>query len=1325
MELFSAEANLLKAQVEEWIQHSEYELEATFGNKGVVDATTFLAVATRLRTKGFTSLPQEDRLTITTKDHVRFTLTGLGVIQQYCRDDVLGGKRFSAMIKDRTVTTKNIDLEEYGVRIKARREINMAQDDAEVKALLEQWPRVPKAFRMIRRWTFQGDGVRIDMSIVRSTKKDVRGDFKWQRKFRDQDIMASPPIYEIEVELERKEGDNSDVAMPRFVKGVGEVLRGIQRNTLLIRSSVVRKVIESYKALVGSDRFRGPAPRTLQLKNMTKEREPKVPNIRDGYNVTDKADGLRCLAFCDGKGELFLIDMSMRNVYRTGLQQPECRESLLDGEWVTQTRDKEPIQQYLAFDIFFAVDKKDVSQLPFQEPPDDPLKSRHGQLKKWVSTWNKGEGPKKVAKGITPVTQLKVSMKDFIFAPPGDTGIFRASTRVLDTARVYYTDGLIFTPNLTPLPADSGSTFHEQFKWKPSKDNTIDFLVKFEKVTDTTRDKITVGTQPDSAETVSYKTLRLFVGSSTENARDVVLNMLELPKRERTFHGGKNEYKPVLFTPKDFPDTMASICNLQVQEDPDTGETYVKTHDSDEPIQDKTIVEMAYDPKASPGWRWIPLRVRMDKTERFQSGIIGRTLNSDKVAEDVWNSIYDPVTTHMIRSGSLEPSEEEQAELNKLTDSQGVLAKKYYDRKAPAQDKMLSRGMRDFHNKWIKERILYQTGLQGRGKTLIDTACGVAADLQIWRRKDASFVLGVDYSGDNIRGEKDSAYRRYMETLVTAGGRGNVPPMVFVVGNSSKNYVNGEAGITEEDKDILRSVLGRMKPLGPVPAMIEKEAASRLKVGADCMSCMFAIHYFFENPDTLKGFMKNISDNLKVGGYFIGACFDGEKVFELLRGLAKGDTKVGTEKGVTLWKITKEYEEDDLPEGEESLGLPINVDFITTGAIGREYLVSFKTLQNAMHEIGCELLTGDELKKAKLNASSNTFDVSYDMSKKAGQSYSMPGAIKDFSFLNRWFIFQRKRQAGPLEVTSSGLRSLKQRVAESVRTGINKTHLSQKALAEGAVEEFEDELETVEEEGPGTAVENSIEAAVTNEAVSKEIAATAKKSLAKKAVQRTIPVETVEPERPTYATGELFQFFSDAAEKDVLEIDDKGAGQWLSPTAPFPITDPSVEDVIYPSLDHYLAAMRYRVASNTPDIATTLFSRDGTIHQKYLRQRLLESEGGKKPITEKRDKQLLKEEASDVRDGIRPSTFKRYKSTFDEAAWATQKDEVLREGIRQRWETDARFRKIVEAARDKGKTLLYYAPGSNSTNMGGVRKNDGHIEGDNRIGKIIMELAGF
>lgn len=443
------------------------------------------------------------------------------------------------------------------------------------------------------------------------------------------------------------------------------------------------------------------------------------------------------------------------------------------------------------------------------------------------------------------------------------------------------------------------------------------------------------------------------------------------------------------------------------------------------------------------------------------------------------------------------------------------------------------------------------------------------------------------------------------------------------------------------------------------------------------MSCMFALHYFFETPATLKGFVKNIGDNLKVGGYFIGACFDGEKVFNMLRGLPKGGSRIGSEKDVALWKIIKEYDEDEFPEGDESIGLPVSIDFITTGDIGREYLVSMKTLEKAMRDVGCELLTGDELKKVKLQHSTNTFDVSYEMAKKAGEKYAMPDAIKEFSFLNRWFVFQRKRMASPLETESSGLVSLKERAAESVRR--------------------EDALE-------------------------KSVAAS---SLAPAPLALTGPTGATKDTGPTYAIGELFQFFEAAAEKDVLGISDKTAGQWLSPSAPFPIEDPAVEGVVYPSLDHYLAAQRWRVASTTPEVATSVFSRDGSIHQEFLRTRLLESEGGKKPLADKREKELLKAESTAVRDAIKPTAFKKYKSVFDEAKWATQKDDILMEGLRQRWETDARFRKIVEAARDKGKTLLYYAPGSNSSNLGGVRKNSGAIEGGNKMGQMIMELAGF
>jgi hypothetical protein len=1312
MELFSAEAENIKKRVEEWITHPDYEMETTFGATGEVDGVTFLAVAQRLRAKGYTSLPQEDRLTVITPEHVRFSLNSLGIIQAYCQDDTMAGKPYTVMIKNRATADSQIDLDDYDVRIKVRRETDMAYDDASVKKILGTWPQQRKAFRMIRRWAFDADGIRIDMSIVRSTQKLRSGDFKWQRAFKDQDIMMSPPSYEIEVELLHRSDDTPENAMKRLIRGVGEVLRGIQKNTVLIRKSMRQKVLSAYKLLAGSDLFRGPALRTLRKENFVSERVAKTPNIRDGYNVTDKADGLRCMGFVDSKGDLYLIDMGM-NVYRTGLRNLALRESLVDGEWVTQTKDDppKPMQQFLIFDIFYATDKRDVSRFPFESgavrpesdgaplPPED---SRHFQMKAWVTAWNADGGAKMTVGGLSALTKLQVSAKEFYFGKAGNDSIFRAAARVLAAARPYYTDGLIFTPNALPLPERPAATFWEQLKWKPAADNTIDFLVVTEKQTGSkSQDKVISGIKAgQSGETVNYKTLRLYVGSNMDNARDIILNKQELPRRDRTPYGakGKKEYKPVVFIPKEFPDPMAAICRLPIQFDPDTGEEYISTAHSEEPIQDKTIVEMAYDPSQPPGWRWKPLRVRMDKTERLQRGTLSRTLNSEGVAEDAWNSIHDPVTASMIRTGAEEPTAEE---LLSLRGGSAVpAARRYFDREEPIIDEALVEGMKKFHGRWLRGEILYKVGLSGEGKKLIDVACGVAGDLHNWLRADVSFVLGIDYAAKNIMDSTDSAYTRYMSEAVKRGGLDNIPPMVFAIADSTRSLVDGAAGNNDQEKDILRSVFGKMRPTGSVPAFVEEYGASRLKEGADCISCMFAIHYFFETPAKLTGFLENISQTLKVGGYFIGCCFDGDKVFDLLRGTPMGKSRVGMEGATKLWEITKQYDVEDIPDDDAALGLGVDVNFISIGMPHREYLVPFKRLEDKMRLIGCELLTGDELKELGMVNSSATFDVSWEMAKKKGTTFKMIDPVKEFSFMNRWFIFKRKRQEALAEVVPSVVEPLP----------VNKSVSGRGAAAAAKASAVANAASAIQRNGSknGEAKEN-------NGAATEPVAA------------RTVGVAAgpaAAPER-SYALGEIFQFYTDASTaKDQLGMKppDKGAARWLSPGAPFPIND---GDIVYPTIEHYIAGMRVKLATNKPELAASVFSREGTIHQRFLNDRLGMSNGGTKQLSEEEDHDILKAELSAVKLGSGTMALKKYKAVVDEAAWATAKDKVIEDAIRQRWDKDARFRKIIEAARNMGKYLLYYSPGT-TTNIGGKRDSKtGMIEGDNKIGKAMMKLAGY
>ena len=1037
-------------------------------------------------------------------------------------------------------------------------------------------------------------------------------------------------------------------------------------------------------------------PVTLKTRNMTEEVDPDIANIRAGYNVTDKADGLRAMGFVDKSGELFLIDMSL-NVYRTGLKNTKCAESLVDGEWVTISKDGRSINHYLIFDIYYTDGGKNVADKPFVSYKDDVIdneaQTRYNAIRKWYEDWR--DDTQVIAKGVTDSNRLIVSLKRFQFATANNATIFRACATILDTTRIYNTDGLIITTNSDPIPERSGVRWNKQFKWKPAKDNTVDFLINFERDPSIpTIDKITTTIHPSNENTVQYKTMRLYVGSDKDpafdNPRSTILLQQQLPKEK-----GGNKYKPSLFNPMEFPDTMANTCNVTIETDPETAEEYVSTEDSKEPIQDRSIVEMRYDPEREPGWRWVPTRIRHDKTERLIRAALKKgpikysgMMNDEGVANDVWDSIHNPVTDSMIRSGNEQPSEEESKILLKFQDSE--VAKKYYERKAPKEDITLVQGMLDFHNKYIKNEILLKRSLKGGNKNLLDMACGKGGDLFKWLFNGARNVVGIDTAGENITNPTDGAYKRYLEAVMEFGWN-RVPKMVFVIGNSSKDIVNGDAGATPEERDILRSIFGKFEPEGPVPKYVQSVMAGSFRTGADVAACMFALHYFFENQVTLNGFIKNLSETVKIGGLFIGCCFDGEKVFNLLKQVDKGRSKVGKIEDTPVWSITKDYDKEELLADDDSIGLAVDVEFISIGTTHKEYLVPFELLKKKLKAIGFELLEKKDLSEMGLNASTNTFDVSYEMAKKGKKSFNIPDAVKEFSFLNRWFIFKRIGEVGIGEVgigEASEMPKITLPDNEDVALSLAMEESEKsKEVSEGEEEEEEEEEEVTSETGA-------------------KLPARDKK----------------------FSEVEVFRFGIDARSADTLGVkDDKGkkdvnVGKWLGLAAPFPIPDPDDPSIKYPSVEHYLAAMKLKT-SNKPDLAKDLMSTTGKIHQDFALKRRAESVKQESA----RDFELLAEEAAEVRKKMTKTYLNQYRVVFDDTKWIPIKDKVLMDALKYRFEKDKRFRDTVEAARNAGKYLLYSTKiAAVASELGGTRSiATSLIEGENKVGRFIMELAGF
>jgi len=142
----------------------------------------------------------------------------------------------------------------------------------------------------------------------------------------------------------------------------------------------------------------------------------------------------------------------------------------------------------------------------------------------------------------------------------------------------------------------------------------------------------------------------------------------------------------------------------------------------------------------------------------------------------------------------------------------------------------------------------------------------------------------------------------------------------------------------------------------------------------------------------------------------------------------------------------------------------------------------------------------------------------------------------------------------------------------------------------------------------------------------------------------------------------------------------------------------------------------------------TLFSREGSIHQKYLQMRLM------KKVERKQDQQIVMDdteterllaETKSVKDALLKKSLTPFRVMLDDGEWNRIKEEVLRTALTYRWERDARFHAIVEAARTQGKYLLYSQPATNAGSEWGGQWKSGRIQGENKVGRILMEIAGF
>ena len=489
--------------------------------------------------------------------------------------------------------------------------------------------------------------------------------------------------------------------------------------------------------------------------------------------------------------------------------------------------------------------------------------------------------------------------------------------------------------------------WYKCFKWKPPEENTIDFLVKYKKDPENEKnDLITYKTV--GGKVVEIKTLVLYVGYNPEiHTR---YNSCRVLNENLTF---ESTYAPAIFQP--FQPFVKDIHNAHIPTN--NGNLYCSDKNI---ILENNIVEFSYDPN-DPEFCWKPLRVR-DTLKP----------NDFITATNVWGSIHNPVTEKMITTGDVEGNDNVYYTLNI----------KRSERK--------SKSLNDFHS-YVKKSIITKN-ISGENNVL-DLGVGKGGDLNHMIDGKVNILVGIDSIFDNLSNVENGMCNRILSRSLDKDV--NLLSNTMVVwADVQKNILDNTAGNDDLNKYYLDVIYGNIT--------LDKINNAKLRqfynlgnvssgFGFDLVSCQFAMHYFFKNTTTLDNFLNNVSKSLKSGGRFIGTCFDGKKVFEKLQYV---DT-IGTPK---LWTIKKLYDKLEILDNDTSLGYEIEVFNESIGATIKEYIVNFDFLVQKVKNYNMEIV---ELR--------NFSEIFGEIDKKSyGQAKKMSEELKEYSFLNNAFVFEKK-----------------------------------------------------------------------------------------------------------------------------------------------------------------------------------------------------------------------------------------------------------------------------------------------------------------------------
>lgn len=982
--------------IEEFYNQKDVELEAILYGHGCnyrLTNSDFTDIYQRLANdNSFVPLKTQDILHITFRPNSKFTnirvsVLGEGSIKNYCNTDSIKDIGYNVRFTHKKSINNNgklarVDVDEYHVRFNLKEERDIPQDSDIIKQLKDEWTMTDKIFRCKRIYSFTttDNKFSFDLSIVKSSrtgmekmsvenvlkyhKQDVvvkpnvdKSFSEWwketkknkanmvllcdqsiyYKKMEESNVLISNENYEIELELKKTAEDrkmsknNINEIFDRYVEYIGIIIQSIQKTYFIMSESEKAKVISNYQDLVKNTTnyiFKAPMPITLERLHL---------NDLDNYIVTEKANGTRCLMYVDKDDKIYLINRN-HSISYMGCSLVDHGNSLIDGEYLTTDLNGNQIDSFMFFDVYYykGTDVKDLV-LGISERDKNSRQNIMFQIEQAVK--------KNAISYKTDYDIFTMNRKRYIH----DKNIFQATKKILTKVNKdygglldghlfsYEVDGLIFMPNLNINP----NNWNKIYKWKPPKFNSIDFYVKLR------RNMVTKEVMDEYHNGSRYKQVYLHVSYHPNfhdrfNAYRILNEGIKYPKVDQFIN----------FEPP-FPFMGYVDNNGQLVNESQIASVFTNA-DGDlitingEIIQEGSVVEFIYDEhEEEDRFKWKPYRLKENKKA-----------NGYHTALNIWQSINFPISTSMI-------TDENQ---------QSIIDKDLFILEGAEEIDTNGKYIKQFHS-YVANRILKLVSENRHNLALLDLGCGKADLIQLISKLGMSFVVLIDKYPNNIHNAYDGACVNVLKNV-------NDPKMlkniVTILADSSKNIANGNAGMDILNKYYLNILYGNQEISGFNSKL--EQLWGRAQKKFDIVTCFNGLESNFINLETLENFLVNVAENLKVGGKFIGACIDGQLLFDML---ARNDNI----------NVKKEYEDmSTLPHDEESLGHEITINDKTT------YLVDFKYMVEIMEKYGFDLID------TKLfNEDPTSFYEDFKTNKPIDISKMK------LSFAHRWFVFVKSK----------------------------------------------------------------------------------------------------------------------------------------------------------------------------------------------------------------------------------------------------------------------------------------------------------------------------